>query len=156
MIALADALRDLGAHIDIERYCADLISQHPNGDSKEAWLDVCAHFPGHVQLWRLDVTLRSSWALNGRARWTPGIAVSAGVSAKSARYGEAVTAIAMEPLGRLAQPSRDALWEMAQQARDKRITNIATSQGYRKLRLTLERALLWSMAERLIAATGRT
>ena len=156
LVTLADSLRDLGAHIDIERCCADLLSQHPNGDSKEAWLDVCAHFPGHVQLWRLDVTLRSSWAQNGRARWTPGIAALAGVAAKSARYGESVTAIAMEPLGRLATASCNALWEMAQQARDKRITNVAPSQGYRKLRLSLERALLWSMAQRLIAATGRT
>ena len=116
----------------------------------------CAHFPGHVQLWRLDVTLRSSWAHNERARWTPGIAAAAGVSAKMTRYGQAVTAISMEPLGRLSQTSSEALWEMAQQARDKRITQIAPSQGYRKLRLCLERALLWSMAERLIAATGRT
>ena len=156
LVTLAAALRDLGAHIDMERYCADLISQHPNGDSKEAWLDVCAHFPGHMQMWKLDVTLRSSWAFKKKAQATPGVAASAGVAAKSARYGEAVTAISMEPLGRIAQTSREALWAMAQQARDKRLTDMAPSQGYRKLRLCLERALLWSMAERLIAATGRT
>ena len=116
---------------------------------------MCAHFPGNVQLWRLDVTLRSSWAHNERARRIPGIAAAAGVTAKMARYGEAVTAISMEPLGRMSQTSCEALWQMAQQARDKRITHIAPSQGYRKLRLSLERALLWSMAERLIVATGR-
>ena len=68
---------------------------------------------------------------------------------------EAVTAIAMEPLGRIAKESDEALWEMARQARDKRLTQCAPSQGYRKLRLCLERALMWSMAERLIVATGR-
>ena len=61
----------------------------------------------------------------------------------------------MEPLGRLAKESTEASWEMARQARDKRITHVAPSRGYRALRLGLERALLWSVAERLIAATGQ-
>ena len=155
LITLADSLRDLGAHVDVERYCADLLSQHANGDSREAWLDVCAHFPGHVQLWRLDVTVRSTWAQGIHARNRPGLAASAGVSAKARRYGEAVSAIALEPLGRMAAESSEALWELARQARDKRLTQCAPSQGYRKLRLDLERALLWSMAERLIVATGQ-
>ena len=154
LITLADALRDLGAHVDVERYCADLLSQHASGESKEAWLDVCANFPGHVQLWRLDVTVRSTWAQGIHARSRPGLAASAGVSAKATRYGEAVTAIAMEPLRRIAVESSEALWEMARQARDRHLTQFAPSQGYRRLRLALERALLWSMAERLIAATG--
>ena len=154
LVSLADAVRDLGAHVDIERYCPELLSRHANGESREAWLDVCAHFPGHVQLWRLDVTVRSSWA-QGQASTRPGAAAAAGVSAKLKRYGESVTAIAMEPLGRIASQSSNALWEMARQARDKRITQLAPSQGYRKLRLCLERALLWSIAEKLIAVTGR-
>ena len=58
-------------------------------------------------------------------------------------------------LGRIAKESDEALKERARQARDKRLTQCAPSQGYRKLRLCLERALMWSMAERLIAATGR-
>ena len=154
MITLADALRDLGAFVDIERYCSDLLSQHATGESREAWLDICAHFPGQMHHWRLDVTVRSTWAQGNRARKSPGLAAKAGVSAKAKRYGEAVTAIAMEPLGRIAAESNEALWDMARQARDKRLTQCAPSQGYRKLRLCLERALLWSMAERLIAATG--
>ena len=99
--------------------------------------------------------MRSTWAQGNHARNRPGLAASAGVSAKATRYGEAVSAIALEPLGRIAAKSSEALWEMARQARDKRLTQCAPSQGYRKLRLCLERALLWSMAERLIVATGR-
>lgn len=156
LITLADALRDLGAYVDIERYCADLLSQHSDGESREAWLDICAHFPGHVHLWRLDVTVRSTWAQGNRANRCPALAADAGVSAKARRYGEAVTAVAMEPLGRVAVKSCEALWDMAKQARDKRLTQCAPRQGYRKLRLCLERALLWSMAERLIAASGHT
>ena len=78
------------------------------------------------------------------------------VSLKSCEVACIINKLAMEPLGRMSRSSCEALWEMARQARDKRITNIAPSQGYRKLRLCLERSLLWSMAERLIAATGRT
>ena len=155
LVTLADTIRSLGAHVDMERYCAELLSRRANGKPREAWLDVCAHFPGHVRLWRLDVTVRSTWAQGSSASWRPGVAAAAGVGAKSRRYGEAVTAISMEPLGRLAKESCEALWEMARQARDKRITSATPSHSYRKLRLSLERSLLWSMAERLIAATGR-
>ena len=55
----------------------------------------------------------------------------------------------------MARSSSEALWEMARQARDKRLTQCAPGRGYRNLRLALERALLWSMAERLVCATGR-
>ena len=119
-------------------------------------IDVCAHYPDLLQMWKLDVTLRNSWTLKKKAQWTLGVATSAGVAAKSARYGKEVTAIALEPLGRIAQTLREPSWTMAQQACDKRLTDMAPSQRYRKLRLCLERALLWSMAEHLIAATGRT
>ena len=119
------------------------------------WLDVCAHFPGQVQLWRLDVTVRSSWAQGAQAPSCPGAAAAAGVSAKQRRYGDSVAAISMEPLGRMAKESCEALWEIARQARHQCITPVAPSEGYRSLRLGLERALLWSMAERLVAATGR-
>ena len=142
LITLADALRDLGAYVDIERYCSDPLSRHADGESRGAWLDVCAHFPGQVHQWRLDVTVRCTWAQGNRARSSPGLAAKAGVSAKAKRYGETVTAIAMEPLGRMAKESDEALWEMARQARDKRLTQCAPSQGYRKLRLCLERALV--------------
>ena len=101
LVTLPNTLRILGPHIDRERYCADLISYVKNGESREAWLDVCAYFPGHEQLWRLDITSRSPWLQNGRARWTPGVAAPAGVTAKAARYNESVTAISMEPLGRM-------------------------------------------------------
>ena len=154
-MTLSDALRDLGARVDIERYCADLLSQHATGDSREAWFDVCAHFPGHAHLWRLDVTVRSPWAQGRRASVRPGLASSAGVTAKMKRYGETVSAISLEPLGRLAQESCESLWAMAKQARDRRITQCSPSQGYRKLRLALERALLWSLADKLIMAAGQ-
>ena len=98
--------------------------------------------------------MRSTWAQGHHARNRPGLAASAGVSAKAMRYGEAVSTIAMEPLGRIAKESSDALWEMARQARDRRLTQAAPSQSYRRLRLALERMLVWSMAERLIFATG--
>ena len=107
-----------------------------------------------MQLWRLDVTVRSTWAQGVRARSCPGLAAKAGVAAKAKRYGEAVSTIAMEPLGRMAAVSGEVLWEMARQARDRHLTQAAPSHSYRRLRLALERALLWSMAERLIAATG--
>jgi hypothetical protein len=47
---LSDALRNLGAHVDVERYCPELLRHKSNGEPQEAWLDVCAQFPGHVQL----------------------------------------------------------------------------------------------------------
>ena len=80
LVSLADMLRELGAHIHMKRYCADLLSQHLNGEIKEAWLDLCANFLGHMQLWRLDVTLRTSWAQEGRAMLTPGLGALAGVA----------------------------------------------------------------------------
>ena len=42
VVTLASALRDLGAFVDVERYCAELISVRENGETVEAWLDVCA------------------------------------------------------------------------------------------------------------------
>ena len=152
---LSDALRNLGAHVDVERYCPELLRHKNNGEPQEAWLDVCAQFPGHVQLWRLDLTVRSSWADYGSMASRPGLAAASGVKAKKARYGVTVSAISLEPLGRMAPESIETLWQLAQQARDRRITQCAPSQAYRKLRLCLERALLWSVAERLICATGR-
>ena len=41
------------------------------------------------------------------------------------------------------------------QTRDMRLSAMSPAQGYRRLRLGLERALFWSMAERLIAARGK-
>ena len=152
--ALSDSLRGMGAHVDIERHCADLTQISDTGVVREAWLVICAQFPGQPQLWRLDVTVRSTWAQpNASAR--PGAASDAGVAAKSARYGDTVSAIALEPLGRMAKSSSDTLWLLAQQARDMHITQRSPSQAYRALRLGIEKALLWSVAERLIHATGR-
>ena len=155
IISLADALRNLGAYVDVERYCADLLRRNANGSATEAWLDVCAQFPGQQQLWRLDVTTRSSWAQHGRTSFVPGLAAASGIKDKQARYGETVRAISLEPPGRMAPESVDTMWQLAHQARDRRGAPIAPGQVYRKLRLALERTLLWSMAERLICALGR-
>ena len=109
LITLVDALCDFGAHVDIERSCAEFLSQHASGESREAWLDVCAHFLDHVHLWRLDVTVRNTWAQGINPRSRRGLAASAGASPKAKRYGEAVSAIAMEHLGRTAAGSGEAL-----------------------------------------------
>jgi len=92
--------------------------------------------------------------IENQASKRAGLAAVAGVKAKLTRYGEAVNAISVEPLGRMAMRSTEALWELAKQARDKHLTQRAPSQGYRRLRLCLERALLWSVAEKLICASG--
>jgi hypothetical protein len=155
LVTLADVLRGLGAHVDMERYCADLLRQRQDGSSEEAWMDVCAQFAGSPDLWRLDVTIRSPWAQGGRAATKAGVAATAGVKAKCERYGASVAAIVFEPLGRLAADSASTLWALARQARDLRITERAPSLEYRRLRLCLERTLLWASAEKLILATGR-
>ena len=152
--SLSDSLRAMGAYVDIERYCADLLKLNRSGVAVEAWLDICAQFPGHCGIWRLDVTIRSPWA-QARGSAKAGVAAEAGVAAKLRRYGESVNAISMEPLGRMAKSSSETLWSLAQQARDMHISRQAPNSGYRRLRLCLERALLWSVAERFIFAAGK-
>ena len=43
---LATLLRRAGAYVDVERYCTDLAKVTDDGSIQEAWMDVCAHFPG--------------------------------------------------------------------------------------------------------------
>ena len=150
---LAHLCRADGAFVDVERFCADLGKRQPNGSLKEAWLDVCAQWPGDTSLWRMDVTIRSPWADYGRAALRPGLAADAGVRAKAARYGETVLAVSFEPLGRLATASVDGLWRAAAVAASRR-QGLAAGSVYRRWRLTLERALLWATAEQGVVAAG--
>ena len=155
LVTLAHHLHKLGAFVDMERYCADLMKVSPSGTATEAWMDVCSHMPGHAHLWRVDVTARSTWGQYGNTADRPGLAAAAGVANKRARYGASVSAIAFEPLGRLAPESVETLWLLATQARDQRKLPVAPGQLHRELRLCLERALLWSTAESYIGALGR-
>ena len=150
---LAILMRNAGAHVDVERYCTDLARYNADGSLQEAWMDVCTQFPGSCTLWRLDVTVRSTFAGYANAATQPGVAAAAGVQTKLTRYGESVSAISVEPLGRMAQQSIDTLWQLAKEA-SYRGRNGSASLLFRRWRLSLERALLWSTAEMALVALG--
>jgi hypothetical protein len=150
---MAIILRSAGAHVDVERYCTDLAKYAEDGSVQEAWMDVCAQFPGSCKLWRLDVTVRSTFACYAEAATLPGAAAATGVNAKLTRYGEGVNAIAVEPLGRMAIESVDTMWQLAKEA-TYRGRHGAPAYLFRRWRLALERALLWSTAELALLALG--
>ena len=153
LMELAEILRRAGAFVDVECFCSDLAKQDSRGVIREAWMDVCAQIPGCNILWRFDVTIRSTFADYPNTATRPGAAAAAGVSAKRSRYGEQVIAVAFEPLGRLAPQSIDGLWLLASEAAARGRLGSAAAL-YRRWRLDLERALLWSTAETALVATG--
>ena len=150
---LSSMLRKAGAFVDVERYCGDLNKFNDDGSLREAWMDVCAQFPGASTLWRLDVTVRSTFADHPKAAIVPGVAAQAGIRAKLSRYGTTVSTISYEPLGRLAGSSADAIWCLAKEASYHR-RNVSPAILYRRWRLELERALLWIQAEMALVCLG--
>lgn len=112
---LAALLRRAGAHVDVERYGTDLAKIAEDGSIHEAWMDVCTQVPGNCTLWRLDVTVRSTFAKYNKAALVPGVAAAAGVQTKLSRHGGTVCAISMEPLGRMPIDSTNTLWALAKE-----------------------------------------
>ena len=140
--------------MDVERYCCDLAKTDASGRVVEAWMDVCAQFPGCCHLWRLDVTIYSTFASYYNTEKKPGVAAEAGIRDKKKRYGDVVLAIAYEPLGRLSVKSVDGLWLLAKEAASLKRHGSA-ADIFRKWRLQLEHALAWSVAEKALVALGQ-
>ena len=94
-------LERTGAFVDLERAIPELYVQTEDGVS-ERFMDVYAVWPGSGRRFLIDATVRSAFATHLRHVDTvPGIAARQGELDKHAHYGPMVTALAMEPLGRM-------------------------------------------------------
>ena len=133
----------------MERACLQLFEIDENGQIIEAILDVVMHFPGGPQQRMLDATIRCPHAQTYRDLQpgsVPGVAAASGIKDKLDRYGSSVLCLAFETYGRLASASvnhlRDLALDFSCNSRRQ-----GPGQAYHFLRLSLERALLFEVAD---------
>ena len=153
--ALARLVRDAAGFCDLEAYIPELYRRATaDAPEKLAIMDAVVSWPGCWERCLVDVSARSAHA----ARYTnthikPGVAAQSGEKLKADRYGDAVMPLVMETLGRLGADSADSL---------RRLLRYAATLGkvgpgaISKWRSTLERAVLFAVAENSLLAMGAT
>ena len=154
---LACEFKKQGAHVDLERACPDLCKVAENGHITEAILDVVYHLPGGPYQRKIDVTIRCPFA--GRyshVATRPGVAASGGVKDKLDRYGHGVICLSFETFGRLDPLSCDALRNLAADIEHRVTARPPSRRLYNKVRMSLERALLFEMADLALLSLGHS
>jgi hypothetical protein len=94
---LAQDLRNEGAFVDVECRVPDLYKRLPNGEIREAILDLVVEWPGAGRRHLIDVTVRCPHALRyGNSASKVGAAAAAGDKDKFDHYGPTVSPFAVE------------------------------------------------------------
>ncbi len=114
---LAQELRAEGAFVDVECRVPDLYKRLPNGEIREAILDLVVEWPGAGRRHLIDVTVRCPHA----ARYPTsasrvGTAAAAGDKDKRDHYGPTVSPFAVESFGRFGEGARICLADLAADA----------------------------------------
>ena len=154
---MAAELRAAGGHVDVERAMPAMATFLPDGTVEEAIMDVTVWWPGAMEWFGVDVTVRYA----GAARYVgaprrAGAAAAAAEAEKKRRYGRDVLPLAFEAGGRLGIASVASLQRLADAA-------VAASGGLlnrtallARWRRRLEGALYFAAADALLCALGRS
>ncbi len=153
------AVRRTGGWADQERAVPEWYTREADGTIREAVLDAVIDWPGAGAQLRLDASVRCAHGshLQGAA-CTPGVAARDGERAKRRRYGEGVSPLIFEHLGRLGNDGLNTLRRLRQLSKD--YGRAAPGGGpppginLRRLRVELEAAVLRGGAERALLALG--
>lgn len=149
--SLAQRSRRAGANVDVERCIPELAIWHSEERCVDAIMDLVTWWPGRLQQFLLDLTIRSPHA--SRYGITEDITGRAGQE-KHRRYGEAVWAIAMTTYGRLGYEAMRALDLLAGEAKAAG-GDPSTQRGLTsRWRADLERAVLHAIADQHLLALG--
>ena len=155
--ALARELRRAGGNVDLERAMPSMTRTAAHGELEEGIMDITCWFPGSLDWYGLDVTVRYAGATRyvGAAR-RPGLAASRGEKEKKARYGNDVLPIAFEAGGRMGEESERALQQLADAA-DACCGDFSTRRGLAtRWRRRMEAALLFAAADSVLCALGKS
>ena len=116
-MTLAQELRAAGGHVDLERAVPEMSTKTRDGKLEVAILDVTVWFPGAVQWFPIDVTVRYAGATRyvGADR-RAGTAAMRAEAEKVRRYGVGVWPLAFEQGGRLGPASQMTLARLAEAA----------------------------------------
>ena len=153
----ANDLRAAGGHVDVERAMPAMAKFLPDGTVEEAIMDVTAWWPGALEWYGVDVTVRYAGATrySGAPR-RAGQAANAAEREKHRRYGRDVLPLAFEAGGRLGPASMRALQRLADAAAASSGGLLNRTALLAKWRRHLEGALLFASADAMLCALGRS
>ena len=151
---LALLLQAAGGNVDMERAVPAMAVETPDGKITDAILDVTCWFPGRIEWYALDVTIRfpGSKRYVGAAR-KAGEAASVGEKEKVRRYGQDVLPLAFETGGRLGIASMRSLQALATAAQASSVGASTTRGLANHWRRRLEATLVFACADVMLAAT---
>ena len=155
--ALARELRSSGGNVDLERALPELARLLESGELEEAIMDLTCWWPGGLEWYGVDVTMRFAGAARyiGAERRV-GLAVARGEREKEARYGHGVLPLAFEAGGRLGAKSELTLRRLADAAAE-HVGGFGTRQGLvMRWRRRCEAALFFSSADAVLCALGHS
>ena len=136
----------------VEKYCPDLYCEDDTGQIREAILDVVIHYPGGPFQRLVDFTIRCPHAASHTScEVIVGAAASSGIADKMRRYGPSVICLAYETYGRLHADSVAHLRTLSMDM-VKQHSRAGPGVVYHRLRLSLERALLFEVADYVLMA----
>ena len=154
---LATELRAAGGHVDVERAMPAMAQFLPDGTVEEAIMDVTAWWPGALAWYGIDVTVRYAGATRyAGAHRRAGQAAAAAEAEKRRRYGRDVLPLAFEAGGRLGDASMQSLQRLAEAAAAASGGLLNSTTLLVRWRRRLEGALLFSSADALLCAMGRS
>ena len=124
------------------------------GTITDAILNVTCWFPGCIEWFAFDVTVRypGSQRYVG-APWRQGVAATAGEKDKFRRYGQEVLPLAFETGGRLGSVGMQSLQRLALAACSSSVCALTSRGLVNRWRRRLEAALLFAGADVILAAT---
>ena len=154
---LAGELRTAGGHVDVERAMPAMAIFNTDGTVEEAIMDVTVWWPGAMEWYGIDVTVRYAGSTRYvGAQRKAGKAAAAAEAEKYRRYGRDVLPLAFEAGGRLGTASIASLQRLADAA-------VAASGGIlnrtallARWRRRLEGALFFATADAILCALGRS
>ena len=153
---LARELRATGGHVDVERAMPAMSVVRADGTIEEAIMDVTVWWPGALEWYGIDATVRFAGASRYvGAQRRAGAAAAQAEKEKVRRYGRDVLPLAYEAGGRLGPGSESTLQRLA----DAAVTSTSGLLSRRGIlaqwRRRLEASLLFASADAVLCATGR-
>ena len=147
-----------GAFVDLERVVPELYVETEEGIS-ERFMDVYAVWPGSGRRFLIDATVRSAFATHLRHVDTVlGVAARNGELDKLRHYGPTVTALAMEPLGRMGADGLALLAalhkESSEYGKPRPGTGRTAPLNARALRVDLEAVVVSAAAQQVLTSLG--
>ena len=147
-----------GAFVDLERAVPELYVETEDGIS-ERLMDVYVVWPGSGRRFLIDATVRSAFATHlHHVDKVPGAAARKGEMDKLAHYGPTVTALAMEPLGRMGADGLALLAalhkESSEYGKPRPGTGRVAPLNTRALRVDLEAVVVSAAAQQVLTSFG--